>query len=92
LPGPAAPRPAAPPVEGNGKHVSKAAEPKTGAELSAWLDNLDSWLAERGHAPKGHLKAECIRLAGTTEPMERWPVATVNGTVQAAKALAAKLR
>jgi hypothetical protein len=45
-----------------------------------------------GHAPKGHLRAECVRLAGTTEPVERWPGGTLNGTVQAAKALAAKTK
>jgi hypothetical protein len=66
--------------------------PTTGSELSMWLDDLDSWLAERGHAPKGHLRTECVRRAGTTEPMERWSAATVSGTVQVAKALAMQLR
>jgi hypothetical protein len=93
LPSWALPKPPAPaPKPGNGSSPPKAPEPKTGAELSAWLDQLDQWLAERGCYPSGHLRAECVRLAGTTEPIESWPAAVVNGTVQVAKALAARLR
>jgi hypothetical protein len=92
LPAWALPKPPPPTPPANGASPVKAPEPKTGAELSAWLDHLDAWLAERGYAPKGHVRAEGVRLAGTTEPIESWPVATVNGAVQVAKALAAKLR
>jgi hypothetical protein len=92
LPTWAVPKPPEPkPANGNGP-FGKRPEPKTGSELSMWLDDLDSWLAERGHGPKGHVRTEVVRLAGTNEPIERWPVATVNGSVLAAKALAQKLR
>jgi hypothetical protein len=45
---------------------------------------------ERCYAPKGHVRAEVLRLAGTTEPIEARPVSTVNGTVEVAKALATR--
>jgi hypothetical protein len=76
----------------NGKHVSKAPEPKNGAQLSTWLDNLDACSMAHAGTQAGWLRAECVRLAGTTENIERWPTATVNAVVQVGKALAAKLR
>jgi hypothetical protein len=53
--------------------------------ISIW-----TWLAERGRAPKGWLRAEVVRLSGETRPNEEWPAAAVAGVVLIAKALAAK--
>jgi hypothetical protein len=71
---------------------AKAPEPKSGAELSRSLDQLDDYLTEHGYCPRGHLRAEVLRLSGEAKPVEEWSVATVNAVVQLGKALAAKLR
>jgi hypothetical protein len=80
------------PAPANGTSPVKIPEPKTGAELSAWLDQLDAWLVDHGHGQKGWLRAECIRLSGETKPIQEWPLTSVAGVALLARGLVAKLR
>jgi hypothetical protein len=67
-------------------------QPQSGAELSAWLDDLDAWAAERGIAAKGHVRGESIRLSGETKPIEKWSLVTIAGVTMIARGLVVRLQ